>query len=94
VIVLHIRIYNETITLYYILTLVPVSVFFEGVEYFLGVGMHQVGPRLPQRVHDVIDKSDLLAENTTVIYCNRVGVVLSIEFHRRSIVALPVIFRS
>jgi len=74
-----IRFYNETITLYYIiLTLVPVSVFFEGVEYFLGVGMHQVSPRLPQRVHDVIDESDLCTENTIVIlYCNRVGGIVN-----------------
>lgn len=41
------------------LTIIPVSILFEGVEYFLGVWMHQVGPRLPERMHDVIDESDL-----------------------------------
>lgn len=42
-----------------VLTLVPVSVLFEGVEYFLRVRVHQVGPRLPKRMHNVIDESDL-----------------------------------
>lgn len=42
-----------------LLTLVPVSIFFEGVEYFLCIRVHQVGPRLPKRMHNVIDESDL-----------------------------------
>ena len=41
------------------LRLVPVSVVLQGVEDVLGVGVDQVGPGLPQRVHDIIDKPHL-----------------------------------
>lgn len=39
--------------------LVVVAVLLERVEDVLRVGVHQVGPRLPQRVHDVVDEADL-----------------------------------
>lgn len=35
-----IHVYTNNNIILYILTLVPVSVFFEGVEYFLGIRMH------------------------------------------------------
>lgn len=40
-------------------TLVPVAVFFEVVENVLAVRIDQFGPRLPQRMHDVVDEADL-----------------------------------
>ena len=37
----------------------PIAVVLEGVEDVLSVGVHQIGPRLPQRVDDVVDEADL-----------------------------------
>ena len=38
---------------------VPLTVVLEQVENLLAVGLDEVGPRLPQRLHDVVDEPDL-----------------------------------
>lgn len=40
-------------------TLIIITIFLEHVENILGVRMHQIGPRLPQRMHDVVDEAHL-----------------------------------
>jgi hypothetical protein len=37
----------------------PVSVVLESIDDLLSVWMDEVGPGLPQRVNDVVDKTDL-----------------------------------
>ena len=44
------------------LALVPVPVVLQRVQDVLGVGVHEVGPGLPQRVHDVVDEANLEQE--------------------------------
>lgn len=38
---------------------IPIAVLLECVENLLGVGVHEVRPRLPQRMDDVVDEADL-----------------------------------
>lgn len=38
---------------------IPVAIVLERVEDLLGVGRHQIGPRLPQRMHNEVDEADL-----------------------------------
>ena len=55
--------------------LVPVAILLEGVKYFLGVGMHEVGPGLPERVDDVVDEADLrLLDGRVVSVAHRTDV--------------------
>lgn len=39
--------------------MVPVPVLLQSVQDVLGVRVHQIRPRLPQRVHNVVDESHL-----------------------------------
>ena len=48
------------------LVLVPTAVVFERVENVLTVGVDEVGPRLPQRMNDVVDKSNLSINQSIV----------------------------
>ena len=41
------------------LSLVPAAVVLERVENVLTVGVDEIGPRLPERVNDVVDEPDL-----------------------------------
>jgi len=43
--------------------LVPLAVLLQRVQQLLGVGVHEVGPRLPQGVHDVVDEAHLGEED-------------------------------
>lgn len=45
---------------------VPISIIFQSVQYILSVGMHQVGPRLPKRVDDVVYKPDLGEQSKSI----------------------------
>jgi len=48
------------------LALVPGPVVLERVENVLAVGVDEVGPRLPERVNDVVDETDLHARNNSI----------------------------
>ena len=39
--------------------LVPAAVFLQRVEDVLAIGVDEVDPRLPQRMHDVVDETNL-----------------------------------
>lgn len=47
--------------------LVPVPVVLQSVQDVLGVGLHQVSPRLPEGMDDVVDESHLESKGTNTL---------------------------
>jgi len=53
------------------LSLVPAAVVLERVQDVLTVRVDEVGPRLPQRMNDVVDEADLQTSQHRIRTCRR-----------------------
>lgn len=61
--------------------MIPVSILLQRVQDILSIRVHQVGPGLPERVHDVIYEADLrLLDGGAVPVAHRAYVHVLLSF--------------